>query len=150
MGRICEFVKSTICWHERRSADHSYEVCLFQHWQALNLLQTWWIYNNPFLPIFLFRPKSWSILNWLFSRFWPLRMTTDRMRCAAHSGKRAIWLPEIGNADNVINLNPRRIDYFKIKRTALQISKRSFGGLSPRWPSLSPSRPSSFEWWPSS
>ena len=86
---------------------------------------------TPISDIFLFRPKFWSILDWLFSRFKLPFLTIGKMRCAARSEKRAIWLPKDGTADNVIKLTSRRIDYSKIKRTASQISQGNSGAFLP-------------------
>ena len=86
---------------------------------------------TPFFAIFLFHPKSWSILDWLFLRFKLPFLTIRKTRCAVRFEKRAIWLPKTRNADNVIKLNSRRIEYLKIKRTAFQISQGNSGAFLP-------------------
>ena len=53
------------------------------------------------------------------------------MRCADCLKKHTIWLPKTENIGKVINLNSRRIEYFKIKRTTLQISQGNFGDWLP-------------------
>ena len=88
-------------------------------------------YNNPLFAIFLFRLKSWSILDWLFLRFKLPFLTIGRARCAVRFEKRPIWLPETGNTGKVIKLNSRRIEYLKIKRTASQISQGNSGAFLP-------------------
>ena len=84
---------------------------------------------TPISTVFLFHPKFWSILDWLFSLFWPARLTTDKMRCRAHSEKRTIWLPKTGNAGKVINLNSRRIEYLQTKTGCIPNIPRKFWRL---------------------
>ena len=84
---------------------------------------------TPFSAVFLFRPKFWSILDWLFSRFKLPFLTIGKTRCAARSRKRAIWLPGGENTSKVINLNSWRIEYLRTKADGVPNIPRNLWGL---------------------
>ena len=82
-----------------------------------------------FSSVFLFRPKSWSILNCLFSRFKLCFLTIGKTRCAACFEKHSFWLTESINAVKVINLNSRRIEYLRTKVDGVPNTPRKFWRL---------------------
>ena len=105
--------------------------------------------NPPFRPFFYFVRNSDPFWIDSFHGLSPPFWQQEKRGAHSVSKKCAIWLPKTGNAGKVINLNSRRIEYLKIKRTAFQISQGNSGAFLPLRrssfqlrPSQSPLRPS--------